>query len=216
MCRKKHKLIIPLFLALVSITLQDIHAQSVELNGFYGWQLAGKFKLYYGDLYLENAPNYGAKLSYGLSTTTFAEVSYMRSDSEAWYRPFDLSEPVSDTFGYSSNYIMLGALQEADLGKIRPFGTMAVGLVIWSPKEDIVDSYVQFHLTLGGGIKYWINDFLGIRLQGSMMMPMIFNGGGFGCGIGTGGSGCGGAVYTRITPFQGEFSGGLILRLPQM
>jgi hypothetical protein len=44
---------------------------------------------------------------------------------------------------------------------------------------------------------------------------MVFNGFGFGCGIGTGGSGCGTNVYTRITPFQGEFSGGLILRFSQ-
>jgi hypothetical protein len=212
----RHSLIVAILLLASSADMQTLNAQSIELHGFYGWQLAGKFKLYYGDLYLQDAPNYGGKLSYGLSTTTFAEVSYMRSDSEAWYRPFDLSEPVSDTFGYSSNYIMLGAVQEADLGKIRPFGTLGMGLVIWSPKENVVDSYVQFHLTLGGGIKYWINDFLGIRVQGSMMMPMIFNGGGFGCGIGTGGSGCGGAVYTRITPFQGEFSGGIILRIPDM
>jgi hypothetical protein len=42
---------------------------------------------------------------------------------------------------------------------------------------------------------------------------MIFNGVGFGCGIGTGRSSCGSNVYTRITPFQGEFSGGLIIKL---
>jgi hypothetical protein len=46
-----------------------------------------------------------------------------------------------------------------------------------------------------------------------MLMPMVWNGVGFGCGIGTGGSGCGGNVYTRVTPFQGEFSGGLIIRI---
>ncbi|MEA3463220.1 MAG: hypothetical protein U9R49_15150 [Bacteroidota bacterium] len=102
------------------------------------------------------------------------------------------------------------------MGKIKPFGTVGMGLVIWSPKENVVDSYVQFHLTLGAGLKIFLNEYLGIRLQGSMMMPMIVDGGGFGCGIGTGGSSCGGAVFTRITPFQGEFSGGIILRIPHM
>jgi hypothetical protein len=211
---RKNRLFILLTLVLLSMGLQDMRAQSIELNRFYGWQLAGKFKLYYGDLPLESAPNYGAKLSVGLSSTTHAEVSYMRSDSEAWYRPYNISEPVSDTFTYSSNYITLAGLQEVDMGKIRPFGTFGMGLVVWSPKENVVDGYVQMQLTLGAGLKYWFNDFVGIRLQGSMMMPMIFNGGGFGCGIGTGGGGCGGAVYTRITPFQGEFSGGIILRIP--
>jgi len=46
-----------------------------------------------------------------------------------------------------------------------------------------------------------------------MLMPMVFNGIGFGCGIGGGGSSCGTNVYTRITPFQGEFSGGLIIKI---
>lgn len=211
---KKNRLIIPLILALISISFNDMKAQSLELTGFGGWQLAGKFKLYYGELLLESAPNYGGKLSFGLSSTTHAEFTYMRSDSEARYSPYDLSSESRDTFEYSSNYIMLGALQEADMGKLRPFGTLAMGLVFWSPKTSSVSSYTQFHITLGAGLKYWFNDYVGIRLQGSMMMPLVVNGGGFGCGIGTGGSSCGGAVYTRITPFQGEFSGGLILRIP--
>ena len=212
----KNRLLLAVLLITSMLGMQNTWAQSVELNGFAGWQLAGKFKLYDGDLELVSAPNYGGKLAVGLSSTTFAEVTYMRSDSEAWFKPYDLSETVSDTFGYSSNYIMLGGLQELDMGKLRPFGTIGMGLVIWSPKEDVVESYVQFHLSLGAGFKYWFNDYVGIRVQGSMMMPMIVNGGGFGCGIGTGGSSCGGAVYTRITPFQGEFSGGLILRIPHM
>ena len=211
----KNRLLLALLLVTSMLGMQNIRAQSVELNGFAGWQLAGKINLYDGDLELVSAPNYGGKLSLGLSSTTHAEFTYMRSDSEAWFISNDRSD-TSSTFGYSSNYIMLGGLQELDKGKLRPFGTIAVGVVIWSPKEDVVDSYVQFHLTLGAGFKYWFNDYVGIRLQGSMMMPMIVNGGGFGCGIGTGGSSCGGAVYTRITPFQGEFSGGLILRIPHM
>ena len=89
----------------------------------------------------------------------------------------------------------------------------ALGLVIWDPKTSLLNTKAQFSATAGAGLKIWLTDMLGIRLQGSMMMPMVFNGFGFGCGIGTGGSGCGTNVYTRITPFQGEFSGGLILRI---
>lgn len=209
-----NSIFIVFLLIMVSLSFAKTSAQSIELNGFYGWQLNGKFKLYYGELNLESAPNYGGKLSVGLSSTTHAEFTYMRSDSEASYRPYDLSGELRDTFDYSSNYIILGGLQEIDLGKLRPFGTFGMGLVFWSPKTNTVDSYTQFHLSLGAGLKYWFNDYLGIRLQGSMMMPLIVDGGGFGCGIGTGGSSCGGAVFTRITPFQGEFSGGIILRIP--
>jgi len=209
---KKNILFIAILLIMTGIGIQDLHAQVIELNGFYGWQLNGKAKLYDGEFVMQNAPNYGGKLAVGLSTTTFVEISYNRSDSEGYFKPYNISIEPGETYQYSSNYITVGGLQEVDLGKIKPFGTLGMGTVIWAPK-DYTGTKWQFQFMLGAGFKIWINDRIGLRAQGTMMMPLVYNGAGFGCGIGTGGSGCGGAVYTRITPFQGEFSGGIILRI---
>jgi opacity protein-like surface antigen len=136
----------------------------------------------------------------------------MRSDTEGWFKPYNIGIEPGDVHQLSSNYIQLGGLQEVDLGKIRPFGTLALGTVVWAPKE-VSGTKWQFTFSLGAGFKIWLSDNIGLRAQGSMMLPLVYNGTGFGCGIGTGGAGCGGAVYTRITPFQGEFSGGIILRI---
>lgn len=193
------------------ISIQNISAQTIEVHGFYGYQLHGTAKLYDGDFRINDAGNYGGKLSVGLASTTYVEISYMRSDTEGRFYPF-LGTP-SDFISFSSNYIQLGGLQEVDMGRIRPFGTIAMGLTVWSPKSSQYSSKTQFSATVGGGLKIWLTDFLGIRLQGSMLMPLVWNGAGFGCGIGTGGAGCGANVYTRITPFQGEFSGGIILKI---
>jgi hypothetical protein len=160
---------------------------------------------------MEDAQNYGGKLAVGVSSTTFLEISYMRSDTKG--RFYSFYDTPGDFVDFSSNYIHLGGLQEVEFGRIAPFGTFGAGIVIWDPKDSQYSSKSQFSITLGGGLKIWLTDVIGIRLQGSMMMPMVWNGVGFGCGIGTGGSGCGGNVYTRITPFQGEFSGGISIRL---
>lgn len=208
---KKNRRILAILLFVIGISVQDLSAQAIELNGFAGWQLHGRAKLYDGDFNINDAANFGGKLSVALASTTHAEISYMRSDTEGRFFPF-IGSP-SELITFSSNYIQLGAVQEADFGRVKPFATIAAGLVVWSPKTSTVSSKTQFSATVGGGLKIWLTDFLGIRLQGSMLMPMVWNGVGFGCGIGTGGSGCGGSVYTRITPFQGEFSGGLILRI---
>jgi hypothetical protein len=209
---KNNSLFFAMLLIMTTLSIQDLHAQVIELNGFYGWQLNGKANLYNGEFIMQNAPNYGGKLALGLSTTTFIELSYMRSDSEGYFKPYNISEGLGETYQYNSNYITVGGLQEVDLGKIRPFGTIGMGTVIWSTK-DFSGNKWQFQFSLGAGLKFWLSDRIGLRVQGSMMMPLVYNGVGFGCGIGTGGSGCGGAVYTRITPFQGEFSGGIILRI---
>ena len=209
---RKNRIFFAILLVITMIGIQDLHAQSIELNGFYGWQLNGKAKLYDGEFIMQSAPNYGGKLAVGLSTTTFVEFSYMRSDSEGYFKPYNISKSPGETYQYSSNYITVAGLQEVDLGKIRPLGTIGMGTVIWAPK-DYDGTKWQFQFSLGAGFKIWLNDRFGLRAQGSMMMPLVWNGAGFGCGIGTGGSSCGGAVYTRITPFQGEFSGGLIIRI---
>ncbi len=211
---KQNKLFLVIIIITVLISVRDLSAQDIELNGFYGWQLHGTARLYDGDFRIVDAPNYGGKIAVGLSSTTFAEISYMRSDTKGTYWPAFIGQP-SDPIPFSSNYIHVGGLQQVDFGRAAPFATVGMGMVIWDPKTNVLNTKAQFSATVGAGVKLWLTDFLGIRLQGSMMLPMVFDGFGFGCGIGTGGSSCGTNVYTRITPFQGEFSGGIILRLSQ-
>ncbi len=209
---KNSSFFITMLLILVTLGIQDLRAQTLEIHGFYGYQLNGKANLYEGEFRMQNAPNYGGKLALGLSTTTFIELSYMRSDAEGYLAPYNVSIEPGDITEYNSNYLTVAGLQEVDLGKIRPFGTIGMGTVIWSTKEYSGNKW-QFQFSVGAGVKIWLSDRIGLRVQGSMMMPLVYNGAGFGCGIGTGGSGCGGAIYTRITPVQGEFSGGIILKL---
>jgi hypothetical protein len=46
-----------------------------------------------------------------------------------------------------------------------------------------------------------------------MLMPLYFGGLGFGCGIGTGGSSCGGGATFGTEIIQGDFTGGIVLRI---
>ena len=211
MNKKISRIFIALLLAMIIYGTQDISAQIIEINGFTGIQLGGTAKLYDGDFRINDAQNYGGKLAVGLSTTTFAELSYMRADTDGTFYPF-IGTP-SDVVRFSSNYIQAAGLQQVDFGRVSPFATIGLGVTWWSPKSSQLNSKVQFSATVGAGLKLWLTDMIGIRLQGTMLMPMVYNGAGFGCGIGTGGSSCGANLYTRITPFQGEFSGGLIIKL---
>jgi len=211
MKKRLTRIVMALVITMLLISVQDLSAQAIEINGFAGWQLGGKARLYDGDFQIDDAMNYGGKIAFGLSSSTYAEISYMRSDTEG--RFYSYLGTQSDLIPFSSNYIHIGGLQELHYDRISPFVTLGAGLVVWSPKTSQLTSKTQFSVTFGGGLKLWLTDLLGIRLQGSMMMPMVWNGVGLGCGIGTGGAGCGGSVYTRITPFQGEFSGGLVIKI---
>ncbi|RLD91948.1 MAG: hypothetical protein DRJ13_17060, partial [Bacteroidetes bacterium] len=65
---KNSRFFIVMILVLVTLGIQDLSAQTLEINGFYGWQLNGKVKLYDGEFRMQSAPNYGGKLAVGLST----------------------------------------------------------------------------------------------------------------------------------------------------
>jgi len=209
---KLQKFMLASLLTLMVFPAEDASAQIIEISPFAGYQIGGTLKGYYGDVKIDNAMSYGGRLAVGLSTTTFVEFTYLRSDTDAQY--FGYSDGIGDKTPLSSNYIQLGGLQEMEMGILSPFITLAGGLAVWSPKNSgDFSTYTQFAFSLGGGTKIWITDNIGLRIQATMLMPLVYNGAGFGCGIGTGGSSCGGGLYTRITPFQGEFSGGLIIKI---
>ncbi|TFH22045.1 MAG: hypothetical protein E4H10_14370, partial [Bacteroidia bacterium] len=184
MNHKISKLFIILIMALMIYSSQDLSAQIIELNAFTGWQLNGKAKLYEGEIRLNDAQNYGGKLAYGISTSTFVEVSYMRTDTEGQFFPYYAGTP-GDKVALSENIVQIGGLQQMDLGRISPFATLAAGLTVWSPKTSGYTGYTQFSFSFGAGVKIWLTDFLGIRLQGTMLMPLVYQGAGLGCGIGT-------------------------------
>lgn len=205
------KTFVAAFLLITFISAENISAQIIEITPFAGYQLGGKANLYEGEFKIDNAMSYGGRLAVGLSTTTFVEFTYLRSDTEGQFR---YGGTIGDKTPLSSNYIQLGGLQEMDMGILSPFITVAGGLAVWSPKNSSdFSTYTQFAFSFGGGTKIWITDNIGLRIQATMLMPLVWGGVGFGCGIGTGGSSCGANVYTRITPFQGEFSGGLIIKI---
>ena len=187
-----------------------LYGQNIELYGFTGYQLGGKTRLYEGDFRIDNAQNYGGKIAVGLFSGSYAEISYMRTDTEGRFFPFD--GQVSESVPFSTNYIQLAALRQLDLDRVSPFATLGFGFTVWSPKNSSLEGKTQFSTTVGGGLKIWLSDLIGIRMQATLLLPMIYNGYGFGCGIGTGGINCSSNVYTRVTPVQGEFSGGIVFR----
>jgi len=66
-----------------------------------------------------------------------------------------------------------------------------------------------FTVELGGGLKYYFSDHIGIRLQARLFLPMQFAGVGFGCGS----EGCGSGVSGYTLTIQGDFTSGVVLKL---
>lgn len=95
-----------------------------------------------------------------------------------------------------------------------PYGLFTLGVSRYAP-EKATEEYWRFAINAGLGVKYFITDNVGLRIQARLLMPLYFSGAGFGCSIGTGGSGCGTGIGFGSEILQADFTGGVVLKIGQ-
>jgi len=197
-------------LFLVVFSYENSFAQ-IEINGFTGWVPSSKTAYSYNGyrLRIDGSQNYGVGI--GVNTPVgLVEFSYMgfksmmRQDGGI---QFIEPQPIN------VNYYMLGILKTLlEHEKFVPYGLLNIGASNFNPQEDSANP-VRFSIGLGLGMRYFFTPVIGVRLQARLLMPLYFGGVGFGCGIGTGGSSCGGGAYFGTEIFQGDFTGGVVIKI---
>jgi len=209
---KKTLLLIAAGLMLLTTT----HAQKAEIGGFYGIMFNSNIRTYYGEFKVDNKANYGGQLSIALSSETFVELMYNRTDTRVQYnrastQPFDLS----------IEYYHVGGLQQVDVGSdvLLPFGVFTLGGTRFNIKDQVDlegdgSNYYSgdawaFSIALAGGAKIFLHERIGIRLQARLGMPMLFNG--LYLGVGTGGVSSGASFRVPLVNF--DLSAGLFIRI---
>lgn len=208
-----------IIIALVLISTQGLFAQ-VEIGGFGGWLWTGSIPAWYQDIKVSDVGNYGVTAGYQVHDEMIVEFEWNHTNNTATFREYDLSgRPTGDPVNMplTLNYYMLGFNYLVTQNEpVVPYGLVNLG-VLHTQSEGSTSiasqSNTWFTAGLGGGLRYYLNDRIGIRLQARLLLPMQFGGVGFGCGIGTGGGGCGAGVSTYTNIIQGDFTGGIILKL---
>jgi opacity protein-like surface antigen len=195
----------------------DVSAQKLEITPFYGYMFAGKVTGYYGDLNIRDDGMYGLILDISVNPEMQLELYYSRTDTRVDF--VEYRGPTYRLTDASVNYFQIGVLRPAKkMDNIIIYGTGSLGATLFSPSgesynETPEDYYYEdwwlFSLTLGGGAKIFFSEKIGLRLEGRLMMPITWAGGGF--MVGTGGSGFylgGGSAI-----LQGSLMAGLTFKL---
>lgn len=188
----------------------------IEITPQAGYFLGGSVKFYEGKLKIQNQASFGVTVGMELSKGVMLEFNYTGMSSTADWRPnfnYENQYP-SRSFGMNVNYFTLGGVREIPISEqLVGFGKMGIGAAYFNSTANDVSDLWRFAVSLGGGLKVYLSDRIGLRFQGDMNLPLYFAGGGLFCGIGSGGSGCGVSVGATSTIIQGNFTGGLIFRL---
>jgi hypothetical protein len=185
----------------------------VELTPFGGYLLGGSIKFYEGKFKVEDAACYGGMLAVQVSSGNFIELSYTGMNTQGNWEPYSsyAIEHPDTTVEMAVNHFQIGSVNELHLDNeaVRPYGTLSLGTTWFNIKEENSNDEWLFSIAAGVGLKYFFNERIGIRIQARMLLPVVYNGGGF--YIGTGGSGF--YVSSTAPIIQGDFTGGLIIAL---
>jgi hypothetical protein len=109
-------------------------------------------------------------------------------------------------------YFQIGSIYQLPKENVQPFLGVYLGAVMFHPKGQAqglqFEDKWSFAMSFAGGVKLYASDKFGVRLQGRLLMPMYFSGGGV--YVGTGGAGVG--VGAGVPIVQGDLGLGVFLR----
>lgn len=185
----------------------------VEITPFGGYMLGGSIKFYEGKFKVNDAACYGGMFAVALRSGSLIEFSYTGMNTVGDWKPYsDYNVSIPEgSVDMAVNHFQIGSVNELPLDNeaIRPYGTASLGTTWFNIKDDDADDEWLFSVAAGLGLKYFFTDNIGIRIQARLLLPVVYNGGGF--YLGTGGSG----MYVSSTApiVQGDFTGGIVIAL---
>ncbi|MCK5572641.1 MAG: hypothetical protein KAJ12_07760 [Bacteroidetes bacterium] len=181
-----------------------------EIVPYAGYFFSGNINTAVGTLNVKDSYNYGLIFDVAVHREVQLELSWSQSENDVEF--INSFGVLTDKFKVSTNYFQIGANYAMGRKNVRPFGVFTVGAVYFSPSQgqDPTVRYEdewRFAMSFGAGVKIYLSESIGLRLQGRLMFPLYFTGGGF--YLGTGGAGFG--VSSAIPILQGDLSAGLII-----
>lgn len=197
------------------VSSRSMGQAKVEISPYAGYMFGGSLNFYEGKLKAENGLNYGVAMDVKLANDTQIELMWTQMGTTAYFEPYYSYEFLAtDSFDMNIGYIQIGGVREMEMGKVNPFGVFTLGTTYFIPEEVTfegdnfttdIDPVWKFSMTMGAGVKIWLSDVVGIRLQGNLMLPMFWGGSTYG----SSGYSMGGGT----SMVQGNFTGGLIFAL---
>jgi len=157
-------------------------AADVEITPFAGYTMGGEFT----DAVTGKSLSFDDTSSYGIMVDfkqpmdkeggeSWIELYYSRQQTKlkADQGPF-FGDPLFDV---NIEYFHLGGTYGKATGKVKPFVVGTFGATHMTPEGDGLHSETKFSLSLGGGVKLYLTERVGIRLD-ARWFGTLFNGSG--------------------------------------
>lgn len=158
-----------------------------------------------GELRIPGGGAYGLTLDFRVQPDGQGEVIYWRQNSRLELR--NAGQPTETLFDMAVEYFHIGGLLEFQPGWAHPFAIASLGGTRFNPlgTEGVSDEW-RFSFALGGGVKKYLSERIGIRAQGRLWMTLLQSDSSFFCVLP---GGCLVNISGDVMA-QAEFSAGLL------
>jgi hypothetical protein len=204
---KKCKIITFVVLIVLLNTPLKLRAQYIEITPFVGYETIAKVATSYGYLGISDGMNFGGAISFGVDPESQIEFSYNHMNSEL---SLDEGGTITHKTAVNIDYYMLGAVIARQVGEIfYPFGSGSLGWVHYGTPEENYGNENCFAVNIAAGLKILFNEWVGLRMQARLSLPLHYGGAYF--STGTEGTGYGAA--STCVMVQGDFTGAIFIML---
>jgi len=147
---------------LSGLCLTQVVAADFEFIPFVGHRFGGAFERLdtQETSDLDSATSWGFILGRSNDGNSRYELLYSRQDTHL----ADTTDP-NDAFDLRVHYLHLGGTVDISRDRFTPFVSGGMGLTRLSPTGYGLDNETRFSLSLGGGLKWYPTDSLGLRLE---------------------------------------------------
>lgn len=134
-------------------------AVDVEISPVLGYRFGGEFTndTTNQDVDVKAATSYGLAVDVEYAPDRMVEVFYSRQSTEI--------EDVSPSLDLDVEYFQVGGVAEYTQEDYTPYLVGTIGAARFSPGGDL-DSETRFSLTIGGGVKWFLNEHWAVKAEG--------------------------------------------------
>jgi len=141
-------------------------AGDFEITPFAGYTWGGQFNdsVTGAKLTVNEKSNYGVMVDINHKEQTQIELYFSHEPTQLKANSGPLTG--NPLFDLDIDYYHLGGTYVMDTGNIRPFLVGTLGATHMIPQGPGLDALTKFSLSLGGGVKLFATDHIGVRLEG--------------------------------------------------
>ncbi len=155
----------------------ELSAQLFQFNPYYGTSFPIPLRTQLGRYITEGGANFGANIAWGngisgggVSQNAFFELQYnYHKSGVAFENAFNGRR--QEYGDLKMHFALAGVTKGGGNGVFEGFGGLYAGVTIFDIEDPKAFDYTRFTMAVSGGLKYYIADFIGIRVHTQLYLP---------------------------------------------